>query len=39
MTPDNRTDSADYGPWPSIVGFTLAILIFTLMFTLATGFA
>jgi len=39
MTPNNRDDSGDFGIWPTIAGFAVALLIFWLMFSLATGFA
>ena len=39
MVPNTRNDSADFGIWPTLVGWAIAIFIFTLMFSLATGFA
>ena len=33
----DRNASDDYGPWAWIAGFALAAVIWTLMFTLATG--
>ena len=39
MVPDNKDDSMEFGLWPTIVGFTLATVIFLTMFALATGFS
>jgi hypothetical protein len=39
MTPDTQDDSRAFGIWPTIVGLAIAVLIFTIMFSLATGFA
>jgi hypothetical protein len=39
MVPDNKDDSMEFGLWPTIVGLTLATVIFLTMFALATGFS
>ena len=39
MVPDNKDDSMEFGLWPTIVGFTIATVIFLAMFVLATGFS
>jgi len=39
MTPDTKDDSAVYGIWPTVAGYALAVVMFVLMFALATGFA
>jgi ABC-type lipoprotein release transport system permease subunit len=39
MVPNTKDDSAEFGIWPSLVGIAFGVMIFVMMFLMATGFA
>ena len=39
MEPETTEDSADFGLWPTLAGFTCAVALVWMMFHLATGFS